>query len=95
MTVIAAKKEKGKYIISAYGHAEGSKECCAALSALSCALSGYLKNDRRVKTHESVLKSGEFKASFSGGRAKALFDIFSFGFYQLCLSFPEYISFEE
>ena len=96
MTVLRAEKEKGKFMLSACGHASGSPGCCAALSALSCSLSGYLQNDGRIKTRKSVLKSGEFEILFSGGRrARLVFEIFSFAFYQLYLSFPEYISFEK
>ncbi|MBQ7624290.1 MAG: ribosomal-processing cysteine protease Prp [Clostridia bacterium] len=95
MTYVTAKKENGIYRISARGHATGSPECCAAVSALACTLAGYAGRDPEIKVLSKSVAPGRFGFSFSGGeRARLIFGAFAFGFCALARAFPLFVSFD-
>jgi uncharacterized protein YsxB (DUF464 family) len=93
MTRITLKEDGGRYSVVCEGHATGSREVCAAVSALAYSLLGWLKNAGDVAIDSEVVADGYFEVEFSGGeRAGAVFELIGIGFLQLEASKGEYIA---
>ena len=89
MTKITLEKVKGAYHVKLEGHATGSQEACAAISALGCTLIGYLDhiNAKVIKFDEW---DGHLDVVFKGRRAGVVFDIISCGLWLMSRDYPEY-----
>jgi len=82
--------------VSACGHAVGSPAACAGVSALLCALCGYLRQDTGTKLHRFRLESGDALLEFSGGeRAAAAFELTTIGLRQIAIGYPACVRIEE
>lgn len=92
MTEVYAAGSGDRFLITAYGHATGSPEVCAAVSTLLTALAGYLHNDREIETLECELAPGCGFLEFRGGeRARAVYDMTVIGLLQLEKAQPEHL----
>lgn len=93
MTVIHARQGPDGMCISAKGHASGSPEACAAVSALLYALAGYLTNaeqDGKAQNVFTRLESGDAELRFCGGEAaQAAFRMAVIGLLQLAQAQPD------
>lgn len=81
----------------ACGHATGSPEICAAVSAIMTALAGWIENNRdHLDGKEAIfvdLQEGDTCILFTGDDcAEAAFSVAEIGIAQLANSFPEYVS---
>ncbi len=94
MTEIRMERGGGRYALTARGHATGSPQVCAAISALVYALAGYLENVRgTVQVGESRLDSGDARLCWSGGtRAEAAYELAAVGLCQLAKRYPRYVA---
>ena len=93
MTEIYAEKAGDLYTISAKGHAAGSSEVCAAVSAILYALAGYMENaGESIDSILTSMDSGCAVISFRGGQAaEAVFDMAVIGLMQIEAACPKYI----
>lgn len=84
----------GRYVLTARGHAVGSPQVCAAISALLFAVAGYLENVRgTVQVGEVRLDSGDARLYWSGGaRAEAAYELAAVGLCQLARRYPRYVA---
>lgn len=88
--VIAKIEEHGaERRIECKGHATGSEQVCAAISALMTALAGYLVNHNPQRINTIMLESGHNVIAFRG--AAAAFEMTKIGLMQLAQSYPKYI----
>lgn len=89
----------GRYRLRAKGHATGSSEVCAAVSALVYALGGYLLAlERSDGALESALRldSGDAEIEAAGGEAvRAAFHMAEAGLRQLARKYPELVGVDE
>lgn len=71
MVLIQAVEGHGEYALSADGHATGSEQACAAVSAVLYGLSGYLANGgAHARLLESPdMESGRVRLRFTGDAA--------------------------
>ncbi len=90
MTIISARTESGEYIIEAKGHATGSEQVCAGISAIMYALAGVIQN-RLVDGSYTISDSGEARCEFSGENAQAFYDMTVIGLKQIALSYPGFV----
>ena len=96
MTTIRMDKRGDRMCLSAYGHAVGSPAACAGVSALLCALCGYLQRDGGTTLHRCRLESGNALLEFSGGeKATAAFELTAFGLRQIAEGYPACVAIEE
>ena len=92
MTRVYAEKNGNSYTLECKGHATGSEEVCAGVSAIIYALAGWAENyaESDVKTE---LEPGDALVMFSGGsECEAAFDMAVIGLRQIELGHPEYIA---
>ena len=92
MTKITARKSGARCTLSAKGHATGSPEACAAVSALLYGLAGYLANAEREGKAEVLcrrMESGDAQLKFTG--AAEAFDMAIIGLAQVALVHPEQV----
>ncbi len=86
------------YLVTVTGHAAGSSEACAGVSAIVYALAGYLENarrDRLVNIKEVRLDSGDARLEWLGQpRARAAFDMAVVGLAQIAEKYPEAVRVE-
>ena len=72
------------------GHAEGSTEVCAAISALTCMLQCYLHNDPEVRVSREIVREGDVSIIAAGGlEFRAVCRAFLFGLLQIGQAYPE------
>ncbi len=96
MTLIRLEKQGRRMRVSACGHAVGSPAACAGVSALLCALCGYLRQEETAKLHRCRLESGDALLEFSGGeRASAAFELTAVGLRQIAIGYPACVRIEE
>lgn len=88
MTRISTAVKGNRFTIRAVGHATGSVEVCAGVSAILYALAGYLIN-APVKVHALRLESGEALLDFEGGGEA--FQMAVIGLAQMGERFPGYL----
>lgn len=99
MTVVSLERSDrsgsfGIYSITASGHATGSTEVCAAVSALMTTLAGYAVNSATPLCIR--LASGYSIVKFSGGReAAAVYEAMCIGFMQLAASYSNFLRIEK
>lgn len=93
MTSVTLDKTKGKYIVEAVGHADGSVQACAAVSVLMYSLLGYLSNAEGVEVELADIADGFFSIEFSGGApAKIMYDFCTIAFLQLEKKYGEFVT---
>ena len=89
MTSITLKKSLGVYSVKCEGHATGSREVCAAISAVSMTLRGYLE-ELGCRIIKDEIKDGYFEVAFRGWGAGAAYDMAACGYRLLARDYPEY-----
>ena len=97
MTKIQARKDGNRYILSAKGHATGSVEVCAAISAIVYALAGYLMN-HDIKISQQRMEDADVLLDFAGDDCTAAaFEMAVIGLAQIGRQYPEFlqVDFEE
>ena len=80
--------------ITARDHATGSKEVCAAVSALMYMFEGYLRNEEpKVKNHKSEFRDGYATIEFDAIRFDVYhaLECFVIGLLQIEGSYPDYL----
>jgi uncharacterized protein YsxB (DUF464 family) len=93
MTHVTLNKSNERYSIEAIGHAKGSVQACAAVSAIMHSALGYLSNVDGVLIDVADFTDGFFSICFEGGaEAEFTYDFCTVAFLQLELSYGEYIS---
>ena len=88
MTRISFRKDGDLHEVKAVGHADGDPQACAGVSAILCALAGYLNNDPACRAISCKLKPGDADISFKGPGEQA-FLMAEIGLRQIALSHPE------
>lgn len=95
MTQVCAQRSGNRCILSAKGHATGSVEVCAAVSAILYALAGYLANavhERYIEFYEHRMEEADVMFDFSGDECTAAaFEMAAIGLAQIAKAHPEYI----
>lgn len=97
MVKVYAEKDGNIFTLTSEGHATGSEEVCAGVSAIVYALAGWVNN----YASDNVvieLESGDARIVFSGGsEAEAAFDMAVIGLKQIELGHKKSVSvrFEE
>jgi uncharacterized protein YsxB (DUF464 family) len=92
MTEVIIRRDGQIFYVSAQGHATGSVEVCAAVSALMYTLDGYL-NNAPVRIYEERFEPGDVLLRFEGGvEAETAFNMTAVGLQMLELSFPDHVS---
>lgn len=94
MTSITIRECGGRWRLDAAGHATGSREVCAAVSAIVYALGGRLlelEEAGRARVTALRLESGEAEIEAEGEGARDAFAVAGTGFSQLAERYPEYI----
>ena len=91
MTNVYLERSGDRYTVHCKGHATGSVEVCAAVSALTVSLGEWLIQTKTEVLRERV-KDAEIYLCFRGGEAaKAVFDMMCLGFGKLEERYGEYI----
>lgn len=92
MTEVIIRRDGRMYYVSAQGHATGSVEVCAAVSALMYTLDGYI-NNAPIRIYEECMEPGNVLLRFEGGtEAEIAVDVVSVGIEMLELTFPDHVS---
>lgn len=94
MTRITIQQDGGVFRLSANGHAQGSVQVCAAVSAILFALGGYLQNLERqgsVRLETFLLESGTAELAASGPDARVPFEMAAVGLLQVQQGHGAYI----
>lgn len=98
MTNIYAERSGKRCLLVAKGHATGSEQVCAAVSALVYALAGYLTNairERYIEFYREQLESGDVVMDFNGDDCTAAaFETVVIGLQQIAQQYPEFICVE-
>lgn len=89
MTKISVEHKHGEYHIKLEGHATGSSEVCAGLSAISLTLLGYLEY-KNVKIIRFEQRDGYLDVVFKGRKARAAYDMAVCGYWLMSQDYPEY-----
>lgn len=88
--------QEGRCLLEVTDHATGSEQVCAAVSALVCALAGYLKNAEHsaaVLVQESSVEPAKARFRFmAGDEGCGAFLAVVIGLMQIAKSYPEYVS---
>lgn len=94
MIQVTLSRKQTHFIVSAYGHATGSPEMCAAVSCLIGTLDGWIRNaGDDAQIHKEQMGCGNAFLEWSGeASSMAVFDAVRIGFLQLELSEPSLIS---
>ena len=97
MTVITITSGGGRYELTAEGHASGSPEACAGVSAILCALAGWLENaPAGVGVEKITTEPGRAALRFSGGAAaETAAELAEIGLRRIALAAPEAVRVEE
>lgn len=89
MTKISVGQKRGVYHIKLEGHATGSSEVCAGLSAISFTLLGYLEHiNAKIIRYEQ--RDGYLDVVFKGRKARAAYDMAVCGYWLMSQDYPEY-----
>lgn len=91
MIDVYAEKDGDLFTLAVRGHATGSEEVCAGVSAIVYALAGWAENyaEADVRTE---LESGDALVTFRGGsEAEAAFDMAVIGLQQIEAGHGRYI----
>lgn len=90
-SVLPTRNDSCRYYLCCEGHATGSKEVCAAVSAIAYTLAGYLAN--ADEWAEIDLDEGYAEIVFDSVNPKliAAWEMAVFGLRQLANSFKDYI----
>ena len=95
MTQVIARREGDRRYLSATGHATGSREVCAGISAIFYALAGYLENaamERELEISVLRLEDGDAVIAFAAdGQADAAYEMAVIGLVQMARSYPQYL----
>lgn len=92
MVEVYCEQDGSRYIVSARGHATGSPETCAAVSALLQTLEGWCLNEETVTLAYSRVESGSVTLEFVGvDKAETAYDIIVTGFLRLMATDPELV----
>lgn len=98
MVNVYAESDSNRYLLSSEGHATGSEQVCAAVSALVYAFAGYVENAKiegNATVYNMRLDSGKALIHCHGSReVGAAFDTVVLGLKQVELSHPELIRVE-
>ena len=97
MTNITIQRSAGHCRLTAVGHATGSREVCAAVSGIVCALGGYLKNLEQagaVELRSIMLESGAAEIEAAGDAACHPFGMAAVGLLQIQARYPKQIRVE-
>lgn len=90
MTKFKATHKDNTYSIVVDGHATGSTEVCAGISALCYALVGVV-DDYDLKVLSMNIYDGHFDIVFEGEiEANCVYDMFTIGLMQIAQSYPLY-----
>ena len=95
MTQVIARRDGDRCYLSATGHATGSREVCAGVSAIFYALAGYLENaamDRQLEVSVLRLEPGDAVIEFEADeQARAAWEMAALGLAQMAKSYPQYL----
>lgn len=97
MTNITIQCSGGSFKLTAVGHAAGSPEVCAAVSAIVYALGGCLKNLEAAGTVELralTLESGCAEIEAAGQESRIAFEMAAVGLMQIAAKYPELVQAE-
>lgn len=93
MTCVTLNESGGRYSVEAQGHATGSVQACAAVSAIMYSVLGYLANAEGVEVESEDIADGFFSVEFTGGEAaRVMFDFCAIAFLQLERGYEQYLS---
>lgn len=96
MTKIEITNAEPRYTVTFDGHATGSAEVCAGVSALMFSLEGYLRNhDKELFLHSArVDKPGwafiRFELEEPAKDIKGAFEMFTIGVLQIAETYPDF-----
>lgn len=99
MTTVTYSAKNGVLKLSAQGHATGSEQVCAGISALVYSMAGYVdklfkKEDLPISTMR--LDDGDVLLAFEETKnTRAAFDMVVEGFRMMAAQYPEYINTRE
>lgn len=95
MTKAYYKMDRSKMFLCLQGHAVGSPEVCAGISAIVYALAGYLKNaeaENRANIYTIDLNSGNVELQVTGDdRTGGAFESAIIGLKQIAQKYPDYL----
>lgn len=95
MTEVYAKRRGDRCYLTARGHATGSVEVCAGISAILYALAGYLVNvdeSRRIDILDLSVRDANVKVDFYGDDGSvAAFEMAVIGLLQIAKANPEFL----
>ena len=90
MTTITVSKKGRRYSVKCEGHATGSNEVCAAISAISLGLALYISAEN-IKINHSRVADGFFELIFTGSKkAQHAYDMAVVCYRALGEEYPEY-----
>ena len=93
MTCITLSNSEGRYTVEAQGHATGSVQACAAVSALMYSLAGYLANADGIELYSEDIADGFFAVEFSGEHAaQFIYDFCLIAFLQLEKNYADFVT---
>lgn len=96
MTKGYAEMDDSRCFLSLYGHATGSCEVCAAISALAYAMAGYLTNaelEGRAEVYTMKMEGGSVVIHASGDeRCVGACEAVLLGLRQIAEQYPDYLS---
>lgn len=98
MTQVYVEMEGGRFLLSAEGHATGSKQVCAAVSGIVYALAGYLLNAERdgfAEIYATSTESGKALLHCHGdARVRAAYEMATIGLRQIEAQYPQFVKVE-
>lgn len=99
MTDIRVQRDGTRCTLSAQGHATGSEQVCAAVSAVLYALAGYVTNairERYIEVYDWRMESADVVLDFNGDEGTtAAFEMAVIGLAQIAQKHPEYVHIRE
>ncbi len=93
MTTATYHNDENRHFLHVKGHATGSPQVCAGVSAIVYALAGWLANFGDRERDTVILESGEAFFSVDGPKesVKTAFDMAIIGFLQIAKTHPDYL----
>ena len=92
MIEIQAKADRfGRYSVTVQGHAEKSRECCAAVSAIMVALQGWMENDLSPAERSVKIESGLARLEWRSAapRGADVYDMATIGLLAIAGQYPD------